>query len=316
VIETGAPSRADVESARERIAPYVRRTPVLDVSSGTFGIEAPITLKLELLQVTGSFKPRGAFNRMITADVGVAGVVAASGGNFGLAVGHAARELGHHAQIFVPSTSPAAKIDKVRATGAEVRVIDGYYDDAAEAAAARRDETGAVWMHPYDQAPVVAGQGTIGAELGEQVPDADTVIVAVGGGGLIGGIATWFSREETRVIGVEPVSSSCMRAALDAGRPVDVPVSGRAADSLGARRVGDIAFQVASAGHVERVVLVDDEAILAAQRAIWRELRLLAEPGGAAALAALMCGAFAPDAGERVVVLVCGANGDPVDVIS
>jgi threonine dehydratase len=316
VIETGVPSRADIENARERIAPYVRRTPVLDVSSGTFGIEAPITLKLELLQVTGSFKPRGAFNRMITADVGLAGVVAASGGNFGLAVGHAARELGHHAEIFVPSTSPAAKIDKVRATGAEVRVIDGYYDDAAEAAAARRDETGAVWMHPYDQAPVVAGQGTIGAELGEQAPDADTVIVAVGGGGLIGGIATWFSGEETRVVGVEPASSSCMRAALDAGRPVDVPVSGRAADSLGARRVGDIAFRVASAGHVERVVLVDDEAILAAQRAIWRELRLLAEPGGAAALAAVMCGAFVPDAGERVVVLVCGANGDPADVIS
>ena len=157
MIETGSPSRDDVASARERIAPYVRRTPVLDVSSGTFGIEAPITLKLELLQVTGSFKPRGAFNRMITADVGLAGVVAASGGNFGLAVGHAARELGHHAEIFMPSTSPAAKIDKVRATGAEVRVIDGYYDDAAEAAAARRDETGAVWMHPYDQAPVVAG---------------------------------------------------------------------------------------------------------------------------------------------------------------
>jgi threonine dehydratase len=316
VIETGAPSRDDVASARERIAPYVRRTPVLDVSSGTFGIEAPVTLKLELLQVTGSFKPRGAFNRMITADVGPAGVVAASGGNFGLAVGHAARELGHHAEIFVPSTSPAAKIDKVRATGAEVRVIDGYYDDAAEAAAARRDETGAVWMHPYDQEAVVAGQGTIGADLGEQVPDADTVIVAVGGGGLIGGIATWFSGEATRVIGVEPVSSSCMRAALDAGQPVDVPVSGRAADSLGARRVGDIAFRVASAGHVERVVLVDDDAILAAQRAIWRELRLLAEPGGAAALAAAMCGSFVPDAGERVVVLVCGANGDPADVIS
>ena len=314
--DAATPTRDDVASARERIAPYVRRTPVLDVAAGTFGIDAPLTLKLELLQVTGSFKPRGAFNRMLTAGVGLAGVVAASGGNFGLAVGHAARDLGHHAEIFVPSTSPATKIDKVRATGADVRVIDGYYDDAAEAAAARRDETDAVWMHPYDQSPVVAGQGTIGAELAEQAPEGDTVVVAVGGGGLIGGIASWFSSEATRVIGVEPTSSSCLRAALDAGRPVDVPVSGRAADSLGARRVGDIAFEVANAGHVEKVVLVEDEAILAAQRAIWRELRLFAEPGGAAALAALMCGAFVPDAAEHLVVLVCGANGDPVDVIS
>ncbi|HET9311453.1 MAG TPA: threonine/serine dehydratase [Actinomycetota bacterium] len=314
--DAATPSRDDVASARPRIAPYVRRTPVLDVAAGTFGVDAPLTLKLELLQVTGSFKPRGAFNRMLTAGVGLAGVVAASGGNFGLAVGHAARELGHHAEIFVPSTSPAAKIDKVRTTGADVRVIDGYYDHAAEAAAARRDETGAVWMHPYDQSPVVAGQGTIGAELSEQAPGTDIVVVAVGGGGLIGGIATWFSNEATQVIGVEPTASSCLRAALDAGRPVEVPVSGRAADSLGARRVGDIAFEVADAGHVEQVVLVDDEAILAAQRAIWRELRLFAEPGGAAALSAVMCGAFVPDATERVVVLVCGANGDPADVIS
>ncbi|HJR97002.1 MAG TPA: threonine/serine dehydratase [Actinomycetota bacterium] len=314
--DAATPTRDDVASARERIAPYVRRTPVLDVEARTFGADVQLTLKLELLQVTGSFKPRGAFNRMLTAGVGLSGVVAASGGNFGLAVGHAARELGYRAEIFVPSTSPIAKIDKVRATGADVRVIDGYYDDAAEAAAARRDETGAVWMHPYDQSPVVAGQGTIGAELGEQAPGTDTVVVAVGGGGLIGGIATWFSSEATRVIGVEPTASSCLRAALDAGRPVEVPVSGRAADSLGARRVGDIAFEVANAGHVERVVLVDDEAILAAQRAIWRELRLFAEPGGAAALSAVMCGAFVPDAGERVVVLVCGANGDPADVIS
>jgi len=316
VTDAATPTRDDVAGARERIAPYVRRTPVLDVAAGTFGADVQLTLKLELLQVTGSFKPRGAFNRMLTAGVGLAGVVAASGGNFGLAVGHAARELGHHAEIFVPSTSPAAKIDKVRATGADVRVIDGYYDDAAEAAAVRRDETGAVWMHPYDQLSVVAGQGTIGAELGEQAPGTDTVGVAVGGGGLIGGIATWFSGEPTRVIGVEPTASSCLRAALDAGRPVEVPVSGRAADSLGARRVGDIAFEVANAGHVEQVVLVDDEAILAAQRAIWRELRLFAEPGGAAALAAVMCGAYVPDATERVVVLVCGANGDPADVIS
>jgi threonine dehydratase len=309
------PTHADIEAARDRIAPHVRRTPVLDVVAGTFGIDVPLTLKLELLQVTGSFKPRGAFNRMLTAGVGPAGVVAASGGNFGLAVGHAARELGHHAEIFVPSTSPAAKIDRVRATGADVRVVDGYYDDASIAAAEHVAETDATWMHPYDQPAVVAGQGTIAAELSEQVPDAETVLVAVGGGGLIGGIASWFASSDTRVIGVEPVSSRCLQAAIDAGGPVEVPVSGRAADALGARRVGDIAFAVASEGHVERVVLVDDDAILGAQRAIWRELRLFAEPGGAAALAALMCGVYRPATAERNVVLVCGANGDHADVV-
>ena len=313
--EVVGPTRDQIDAARERIAPHVRRTPVLDVAAGTFGIAWPLTLKLELLQVTGSFKPRGAFNRMLTADPGPAGVVAASGGNFGLAVGHAARSLARHAEIFVPSTSPAAKIEKVRATGADVRVIDGYYDDASAAATQRAAETGAAWMHPFDQPEVVAGQGTIGLELSEQAPDADTVLVAVGGGGLIAGIASWFAGHDLRVIGVEPVTSRCLQASLEAGGPVDVPVSGRAADSLGTRRAGDIAFAVASAGHVDHVVLVDDDAILEAQRAIWRELRMFAEPGGAAALAAVMCRAYTPEAGERLVVLVCGANGDHTDVI-
>jgi threonine dehydratase len=309
------PTKGDIEAARTRIASHVRRTPVLDVAPGAFGVEAPLVLKLELLQVTGSFKPRGAFNRMLTAGVGPAGVVAASGGNFGLAVGHAARELRHHAEIFVPSTSPAAKIGKVRATGAGVRVIDGYYDDASAAATERAAEIGATWMHPFDQPEVVAGQGTIGLELAEQAPDADTVLVAVGGGGLIAGIASWFAGHDVRVVGVEPVTSRCLQASLEVGAPVDVPVSGRAADSLGTRRAGDIAFAVASAGHVDRVVLVDDDAILEAQRAIWRELRTFAEPGGAAALAAVMGGLYVPTAGERLVVLVCGANGDHADVI-
>jgi threonine dehydratase len=313
--EALAPTRADIEAARSRIAPHVRRTPVLALEPGVLELEHPLTLKLELLQVTGSFKPRGAFNRMLTGDVGTAGVVAASGGNFGLAVGHAAAALGHRAEIIVPATSPASKIDKVRATGAEVQVIDGYYDDAAAAAAERRQETGAVWMHPFDQPAVVAGQGTIGAELSEQVPDADTVLVAVGGGGLIGGIASWFAGTGTRVVGVEPETSCCLQAAMQQGEPVQVPVSGRAADSLGARTVGDIAFAVANAGHVAATVLVSDDAILAAQRALWRELRIFAEPGGAAALAAVREGAYAPAEGEQVVVLVCGSNGDPSEVI-
>jgi threonine dehydratase len=309
------PTRDDIASAASRIEPHVRRTPVLDVAAGALGVDVPLTLKLESLQVTGSFKPRGAFNRMLTADVGPAGVVAASGGNFGLAVGHAARELGVHAQIFVPSTSPAAKIERVRATGADVRVIDGYYDDASSAAHEACQVTGAVWMHPFDQPEVVAGQGTIGAEIAEQVRDADTVVVAIGGGGLIGGIASWFADARTRVVGVEPTTCCSMHTAMAAGEPVDVPVSGRAADSLGARRVGDIAFAVAGAGDIEQVVTVDDEAIAEAQRAIWGELRLFAEPGGAAALAAVRTGAFEPAPGERVVVLVCGSNGDPSDVI-
>lgn len=313
--ESRAPSRGDIDAARARIGPHVRRTPVLDLAPGSFGVDAPLTLKLELLQVTGSFKPRGAFNRMLTADVGAAGVVAASGGNFGLAVGHAARALGHRASIFVPATSPAPKIAKVRATGADVRVIDGYYDDAATAAANRRDECGAVWMHPFDQPAVVAGQGTIGAEISEQVADPDTVLVAVGGGGLIAGIASWFAGAGVRVIGVEPATSRCLQAAIHAGEPVAVPVSGRAADSLGARRIGDIAFSVASAGHVDDVVLVDDDAILGAQRALWSELCMFAEPGGAAALAAVREGAYVPAETERVVVLVCGANGDVAEVL-
>lgn len=313
--EVSVPSRGDIEAAQARIAGHVRRTPVLEMVSGSLGAEMPLILKLELLQVTGSFKPRGAFNRMLTADVGSAGVVAASGGNFGLAVGHAAHALGHRAEIFVPSTSPAAKIDKVRATGAEVRVIDGYYDDAAAAAATRRDESDAVWMHPFDQSEVVAGQGTIGAELSEQVADADTLLVAVGGGGLIAGIASWFAGTDVGVIGVEPATSRCLHAALADGGPVDVPVSGRAADSLGARRIGDIAFGVASAGYIDDVLLVTDEAILDAQRALWRELRMFAEPGGAAALAAVRSGVYVPATAERVVMLVCGANGDATDVM-
>ena len=286
---------------------------MIEVAAGTFGVAATLTLKLELLQVTGSFKPRGAFNRMLSADPGEAGVVAASGGNFGLAVGHAAREIGHRAEIFVPRTSPAAKIERVRATGADVRVVDGYYDDASAAAAARRDETGAVWMHPYDQLEVVAGQGTIGLELGEQVPDAGSVLVSVGGGGLIGGIASWYAGS-ARVVGVEPEASACMGSAMHAGEPVDVTVGGIAADSLGARRVGEIAFAVAR-DHVDRSVTVSDESIREAQRAIWRELHVLAEPGGAAALAAVMTGAYRPDPGEKVVVVVCGCNGDPVPVV-
>ncbi len=314
-IEPGPITRFDVETAGERVLGRVRRTPVLDLGPFALGgIPGELVLKLELLQYTGSFKPRGAFNRMLAAEVDESGVIAASGGNFGLAVAFAARELGHRAEIFVPETSPEVKIRAIRDQGAEVHVIPGYYADAAEACEERVLEIGALLMHPYDQPEVVAGQGTIGLELAEQVPGMDTVLVAVGGGGLVGGIAAWFAGE-ARVVGVEPELCPTMTAALRAGEPVDVEVGGIAADALGARRLGGIAFAIASR-FVDRVALVTDGAIMAARRLLWDEVHLLAEPGAAAPLAALLSGAYVPDPDERVVVLLCGANTDPADLKS
>ena len=300
--------RADVEAARERIDGYVRRTPVLELGPGAFGLEGRITLKLELTQHTGSFKPRGAFNKLLSSEVPDVGVIAASGGNFGLAVAYAARTLGHRAEIFVPSNSPKVKAEGIRALDAEVTVVEGYYDEALDASRARVEESGALVLHAYDQPEIVAGQGTVGAELADQVPDADTVLVAIGGGGLIGGIGAWYEGR-TRVIGVEPETSTSMTAALAAGGPVDVTYGGYAADSLGTKRAGEIAFEIVSK-HVERVVLVSGDQILEAQRRLWREVRVFAEPGGAAALAALLSGGYVPEPDEHVVVVVCGANGD------
>jgi threonine dehydratase len=297
---------ADIEAARARIAGRVRRTPVLELEPGAFGVTGRIVLKLELLQHTGSFKVRGAFNRMLSAKVPDAGVIAASGGNFGLAVAYAARELGHKAEIFVPESSPPLKAQRIREQGADVRLVPGYYDDALEASRERAEETGALVMHAFDQPEVVAGQGTIGAEISEDVPDADTVLVAVGGGGLIGGIAGWF-QARTRVVGVEPDRCPTMSEALRVGRPVPVEIGGYAADSLGTKQAGEIAFAIVSR-YVEHVLLVTDDAFLDAQRRLWEEARLIAEPGGAAALAALISGRYRADPDERVVVLVCGAN--------
>jgi len=300
--------RADVETALERIDGYVRRTPVFELEPGAFGLDARVTLKLELTQHTGSFKPRGAFNKLLSSDVPDVGVIAASGGNFGLAVAYAARTIGHRAEIFVPSNSPKVKADGIRALGAEVTVVDGYYDEALDASRARAEESGALVLHAYDQPEIVAGQGTVGAELAEQVPDAGSVLVAIGGGGLIGGIGAWYEGR-TRVIGVEPETSTSMTAALAAGGPVDVTYGGYAADSLGTKRAGEIAFEIVS-NHVERVVLVSGDQILGAQRRLWREVRIFAEPGGATALAALLSGAYVAEPGEHVAVVVCGANGD------
>src|SRR5262245_1845193 len=302
------PGRADLEAARERVRPHVRRTPVLQLGPGAFELGCRLTLKLELVQHTGSFKPRGAFNKILSSHVPEAGVIAASGGNFGQAVAFAAHTLGHHAEVFVPSNSPRVKADRIRGLGADVTIVEGWYDEALDASCLRAAETGALVMHAYDQPEVVVGQGTLAAELEEQVPDADNVLVAIGGGGLIGGVAAWHEGR-TRVVGVEPESSQSMSAALAAGEPVDVEYGGYAADSLGTKRAGEIAFAIVSK-HVERVVLVSGEAIKEAQRRLWHEVRVFAEPGGAAALAALLSRAYVPEPDEHVVALVCGANGD------
>jgi threonine dehydratase len=299
----------DVRAAAERIAARVRLTPVLELGELD---GASVVTKLELLQHTGSFKPRGAFNKLLSSEVPPAGVIAASGGNFGLAVAYAARETGHRAEIFVPSTSPEAKVAKVREQGATVHVVDGYYAEAQAALGARHAETGALLMHPFDQPEVIAGQGTIGVELDEQIPDLDTILVAVGGGGLIAGIAAWFERR-VRVVGVEPVRCATMTAALAAGEPVVGEVGGVAADSLGSARVGDHVFPIVRE-HVDRVVLVEDDAIREAQRALWEDVHVIAEPGGAAAFAALRCGAYRRTNDERVCVLVSGGNCDPATV--
>jgi threonine dehydratase len=299
----------DVRAAAERIAGRVRRTPVLELGEMD---GASVVAKLELLQHTGSFKPRGAFNKLLSSEVPPAGVIAASGGNFGLAVAYAARQTGVPAEIFVPSTSPEAKVAKVRAQGATVHVVEGYYAEAQAALGARHEETGALLMHPFDQPEVIAGQGTIGIELDEQIPDMDTVLVAVGGGGLIAGIAAWFQRR-VRVVGVEPVRCATMIAALEAGEPVVGEVGGVAADSLGSARVGDHVFPIVR-DQVDRVLLVEDDAIREAQRTFWEDVHVIAEPGGAAAFAALRSAAYQPENDERVCVLVSGGNCDPATV--
>jgi len=298
--------RRDIESAAARISDHVRRTPVMRLEPGAFGLPAAISLKLELFQHMGSFKPRGAFHRILCADVPAAGVITASGGNHGQAVAYAARVLGLAAEIFVPEGSPALKAERIRRQGAKVTVTGQFYDDAMAACLERARESGALLVHPDDHEHVVAGQGTVGREIETQLPDLDTVLVAVGGGGLAAGVAAWFE-SSLRVVSVEPERCPALASALEAGEPVDVPVGGIAADSLGARRIGAVPFAVAKQ-HVAASVLVPDEAILEAQQRLWDSLRILAEPGGAASLAALVCGAYAPTAGERIGVIICGGN--------
>jgi threonine dehydratase len=301
-----------IRDARARIAPRIRRTPVVEITGAEIGLsDFPLTLKLECLQHSGSFKARGAFASLTTGDVPAAGVAAASGGNHGAAVAYAAQALGIPARIFVPTISSKAKIERIRAYGADIVVEGDRYADSLALCEAWCAATGARSIHAYDQPSTLLGQGTLGLELEEQAPGLDTLLVAVGGGGLIGGIAAWY-RGRIRIIGVEPQGAPSLAMALEAGRPVDAPQGSIAADSLAPLQVGQLMFPLAKA-YVERVVLVADDTIRRAQLCLWDKLRIVTEPGGATALAALLCGGYQPAAGERVGVLVCGANTTAVD---
>jgi len=294
------------------IRPYVRHTPVIDIAAADFGLPPrPLAFKLEFLQHTGSFKPRGAFANLLTRKAPAAGVVAASGGNHGAAVAFAAMRLGIKAAIFVPKVTSQAKLDRIRAYGAELLVIGEVYAEALAASEARVAQTGALAVHAYDQAETLLGQGSVGLELEADRPEIDTLLVATGGGGLIGGIAAWYAGR-VRVVSVEPEAAPTLHDALKAGLPVDAPAGGIAADSLAPRQVGALMFPIAQK-YVADAVLVSDAAIIDAQLRLWDVLRVAAEPGGAAALAALLSGRYRPAKDERMAVLLCGANTNAVD---
>jgi threonine dehydratase len=300
-------------AATERlIRPYIRHTPVITVDAGDFGLAPrPLALKLEFLQHTGSFKPRGAFANLLSRKAPAAGVVAASGGNHGAAVAFTAMRLGIKASIFVPKVASPAKLDRIRSYGAELVVTGDVYAEALAASEELIAKTGALRVHAYDQPETLLGQGSVGLELEVDRPDIDTLLVATGGGGLIGGIAAWYAGK-TRIVSVEPEAAPTLRDALKAGRPVDAPAGGIAADSLAPRQVGQLMFPIARR-YVAEAVLVTDEAIVDAQRRLWDVMRIAGEPGGATALAALLSGRYKPAKDERIAVLLCGANTTAVD---
>lgn len=298
---------AEIKAAQVRITGHARRTPVTELEVARVG--GPVALKLEQLQHTGTFKARGAFNTLLSQPVPDAGIVAASGGNHGAAVAYAASRLGHKARIYVPEIAGPAKIALIRDAGADLVVVEGAYSNAMEAALAHEAESGAIQIHAYDAPATVAGQGTLMAEWEEQGLEADTIFIAVGGGGLIAGALAWLQGRR-KVVAVEPESCAALYRAQQAGKPVDVEVSGVAANALGARRIGQICFDMAQSQNVQTLT-VPDAAITAAQTFLWRQARQLVEPAGAAALSALTSGAYQPERGERVAVLVCGGNVAP-----
>jgi threonine dehydratase len=304
--------RETIATTERQIRPHVRRTPVIEADGRDFGLGvARLSCKLESLQHAGSFKTRGAFANLLLRDIPKAGVVAASGGNHGAAVAYAAATLGIAARIFVPAISSPAKIARIREYGAELVVSGERYDDALAESEEWVAQSGALAIHAFDQRETLLGQGTVGLELEEQVADLDTLLVAVGGGGLIAGIAAWYAGK-IRIVGVEPEAAPTLTKAMLAGRPVDSEAGGIAADSLAPRRVGRLVFPIVRR-FVERVVLVSDDAIRQAQKVLWGKLRVVAEPGGAASLAALLSGRYQPRNGEHVGVLLSGGNTIAVD---
>ena len=301
-------SQSDIAHVHDVIRPYIRHTPILSANGSDVGLEPfPLTLKLEFLQHSGSFKVRGAFTNLLKRQVPASGVAAASGGNHGAAVAYAAMRLGVPAKIFVPNVTPTAKVDCIRAYGASVAVGGERYADALDACDRYVVESQALSIHAYDQLETLLGQGTLARELDNQVPDAATVIVAVGGGGFIGGVASWYAGQQTRVIGVEPVGAPTLTEALKAGKPVDAPAGSVAVDSLAPRQVGQLMFPIAQQ-HVDRVLLVEDDDIIRAQGMLWDVFRIVVEPGGAAAFAAILTGRYKPSPDEHVVVVLCGGN--------
>jgi threonine dehydratase len=305
-------TRERIAAAHQLIRAHIRRTPILEVSGADFGLDSiPVIFKLESLQHSGSFKARGAFTNLLSRNIPPAGVVAASGGNHGAAIAFAAMKLGVPARIFVPTVCSSEKIARTRSYGAELVITGERYADALTASEAWAAESGALQIHAYDQVETLLGQGTVGLELEEQFPNLDTLLVAVGGGGLIGGVASWYAGR-VKIVGIEPQAAPTLSYALQAGRPVDSPAGGIAADSLAPKQVGQLMFPIAQR-HVQSVILVSDAAILEAQEALWKTLRVVAEPGGAAAFAALLTRQHQPKPGERVGVLVCGGNTAAVD---
>ena len=304
-------SRERIQATERVIRPHIRRTPILEVDAADFGLDSiKITFKLELFQHAGSFKARGAFTNMLTRDVPAVGVVAASGGNHGVAVAFAAMKLGKPATIFVPTVASKTKLDRIRHSGAELVIVGDRYADSLEASEAWTAKSGALPIHAYEGDATLLGQGTLGMELEEQAPELDTLLVAVGGGGLIGGVLSWY-QNRVKIIAVEPVEAPTLQRALSAGRPVDSPAGGIAADSLAPRQVGQQMFPIAQK-FVHSALLVSDEEIINAQKRLWETTRIVAEPGGATAFAGLLSGRYKPEPGERVGVIVCGGNRDLV----
>ena len=306
-------SQAQIRATERVIRPHIRRTPILEVDGADFGLSGiKIIFKLELFQHAGSFKARGAFTNMLTREVPAAGVVAASGGNHGVAVAFAAMKLGKPATIFVPSVASPAKLDRIRNSGAELVIAGDRYADSLEASEAWTRESGALPIHAYEGTATLSGQGTLGMELEEQYPELDSLLVAVGGGGLIGGVTSWY-QNRVKMIAVEPVEAPTLHLALAAGMPVDSPAGGIAADSLAPRQVGQQMFPIAQK-FVQSSLLVSDQEIIESQKRLWASVRIAAEPGGATAFAALLSGKYKAAAGERVGVIVCGGNTDKIAI--